>query len=328
MGRVIAWAGAGLLALVLFVGAGVAAVFGGLTGAAGGVAACDPTKRGPAGLTGEQTCNAATIIQVGQSMRVPARGLVVAIAAALQESNLINLPGGDRDSVGLFQQRPSQGWGTPAQLHDPVYASRRFFGKLLRIAGWERMSVADAAQAVQNSGDGSLYAKHEHRATVIVSACLAGRCGTPPPGAWVRPASGPVTSGFRTGDRPDHNGIDFGAARGSTIVAASAGVVAVVRCEVSTGTCDQAGSLSVQGCGWYVEIRHAQRVTTRYCHMLTRPSVHVGQRVATGQPIGRVGSSGNSTGPHCHFEVHTGYPATAANATDPREFLEKHGVKV
>src|SRR5207244_2341103 len=112
-------------------------------------------------------------------------------------------------------------------------------------------------------------------------------------------------------DRPTHNGVDIIAPRGTLIRAASAGIVVTVRCNVSQGTCDQDGSPAVKGCGWYVEIAHGANLATRYCHMVQRPSVVVGQRVGTGQPIGYVGTSGNSSGPHLHFEVHTGVPPTA-----------------
>ncbi|MGL3201183.1 MULTISPECIES: LysM peptidoglycan-binding domain-containing protein [Curtobacterium] len=117
-------------------------------------------------LSAEQWRNAATIVSVGRSLGVPQRGLVVALAAAMQESSLRNLSHGDRDSVGLFQQRPSQGWGSAASLQDPATAAKRFFagnpGKtrgLLGVFGWASMSVTDAAQAVQVSAYPTAYAK-------------------------------------------------------------------------------------------------------------------------------------------------------------------------
>ncbi len=117
-------------------------------------------------LSAEQWRNAATIVSVGRSLGVPQRGLVVALAAAMQESSLRNLSHGDRDSVGLFQQRPSQGWGSAASLQDPATAAKRFFagnpGKtrgLLGVSGWASMSVTDAAQAVQVSAYPTAYAK-------------------------------------------------------------------------------------------------------------------------------------------------------------------------
>ncbi|MEK6312083.1 MAG: LysM peptidoglycan-binding domain-containing protein [Curtobacterium sp.] len=117
-------------------------------------------------LSAEQWRNAATIVSVGRSLGVPQRGLVVALAAAMQESSLRNLSHGDRDSVGLFQQRPSQGWGSAASLQDPATAAKRFFagnpGKtrgLLGVSGWASLSVTDAAQAVQVSAYPTAYAK-------------------------------------------------------------------------------------------------------------------------------------------------------------------------
>jgi hypothetical protein len=94
---------------------------------------------------------AATIVSVGAQMGVPVRGWVIGVATAIQESSLSNPAGGDQDSIGLFQQRPSQGWGTPEQLHDPLYASGKFFAKLLTVPNWQDMTLTDAAQAVQRS---------------------------------------------------------------------------------------------------------------------------------------------------------------------------------
>ena len=131
-------------------------------------------------LTGEMITNARTIIQVGRSLGVPDYGIVVALAAALQESGLRNLNYGDRDSVGLFQQRPSTGWGSPAQLLDPSHAARLFYGGaqnpnagttagLLDIAGWQWKSVTQAAQAVQRSGYPDAYAKWESTARAALA---------------------------------------------------------------------------------------------------------------------------------------------------------------
>ena len=123
-------------------------------------------------LTAEMEQNARVIIAVGRSLGVSDYGLVIALAAAAQESTLRNLNYGDRDSLGLFQQRPSTGWGTPAQVTDPTYASRLFFGGpsnpnrgvtrgLLDIPGWQSMTVTRAAQAVQLSAYPTAYAKWE-----------------------------------------------------------------------------------------------------------------------------------------------------------------------
>lgn len=118
----------------------------------------------------EQISNARIIQATGVAMRVPPRGQVVALATALQESGLRNLAYGDRDSLGLFQQRPSQGWGTAEQVRDPVHASRRFYQALLEVDGWESMTVAQAAQAVQRSAYPDAYAKWEPLATALQKA--------------------------------------------------------------------------------------------------------------------------------------------------------------
>ncbi|MEV1147354.1 hypothetical protein AB0I76_27440, partial [Micromonospora sp. NPDC049799] len=138
-----------------------------------------------AGLTQTQMDNAKVIVDVGVGLKMPHRALVVAMATAMQESNLYNLAndwvpesldlpnqgsGADHDSVGLFQQRPSSGWGTVAELMRPAYAARAFYLALREIPGWQEMSVAGAAQAVQVSAFPDAYAQHEDRATTIVAA--------------------------------------------------------------------------------------------------------------------------------------------------------------
>ncbi len=106
----------------------------------------------------EQAANATTIAGVGNQLGLPDHAATIALATALQESQLRNLDYGDRDSLGLFQQRPSQGWGTPAQLLDPVYAAGAFYRALARVPGWETLSVTDAAQSVQHSNAPDAYA--------------------------------------------------------------------------------------------------------------------------------------------------------------------------
>ncbi|HEV2634721.1 MAG TPA: hypothetical protein VGX23_06210 [Actinocrinis sp.] len=130
-----------------------------------------------ASLALDQTQNAALIAAVGRRLGVPAFGIEVAEATAQQESKLRNVDYGDRDSVGLFQQRPSQGWGTSAQILDPVYASTKFFQALTKIPGWQNLSLADAAQAVQRSADGSAYGDHQQEATVL-AAVFTGAAGS------------------------------------------------------------------------------------------------------------------------------------------------------
>jgi hypothetical protein len=127
------------------------------------------SSTGPYTLTLEQAQNAAIIAGVAYKLGLPDHAVTVALAAAMQETDLRNLPYGDRDSVGLFQQRPSQGWGTTAQLLDPVYATTAFYGALAKVSGWQSMAVTDAAQAVQQSAAPSAYAAwdSEARATAV-----------------------------------------------------------------------------------------------------------------------------------------------------------------
>ncbi|MEV4707731.1 peptidoglycan DD-metalloendopeptidase family protein [Actinoplanes sp. NPDC049316] len=159
------------------------------------------------------------------------------------------------------------------------------------------------------------------------------KCSTTTPmpavtGSWLLPVTAGLVSGFRTRQRPAHDGVDLGATRNTPIRSASAGTVIRVVCNVSRGTCDTDGDSTLRGCGWYVEVLHAGNVVTRYCHMVRRPSVSVGQRVARGSILGYVGTSGASSGPHLHFEVHVGVPATSANAISPIAFMRARGLTI
>jgi hypothetical protein len=121
-------------------------------------------------LSLEQAQNAAIISAVAFKDQMPDHAVTVALAAALQESKLRNLPYGDRDSLGLFQQRPSEGWGTQTQLLDPSYAASAFYGRLAQISGWQTMPVSEAAQAVQLSAAGTAYAAWEDEARALAVA--------------------------------------------------------------------------------------------------------------------------------------------------------------
>ncbi|MGN6089905.1 MAG: hypothetical protein ACTHNT_11510 [Actinomycetales bacterium] len=127
-------------------------------------------QQGSVTLDLEQAQNAATIAGVGQKLGVPPHATTIALAAAYQESDLRNLDHGDRDSLGLFQQRPSQGWGTPQQLQDPVYAATAFYRALVKVPGYLTLPVTQAAQRVQRSGFPDAYGDHEQDARVLASA--------------------------------------------------------------------------------------------------------------------------------------------------------------
>ena len=121
--------------------------------------------------------NAATIAAVGLVRQLPERAVVVALATAFQESELKNLDYGDRDSVGLFQQRPSQGWGTPEQILDPRYSAGKFYSSLVKVRNWEGLRVTEAAQRVQRSAFPEAYEKWADESTVLAEA-LTGRAGS------------------------------------------------------------------------------------------------------------------------------------------------------
>lgn len=147
-----------------------------------------PVDPGPvAGLTGVQMDNAKAIVRTGHDMGMPRRALIIGVATAMQESNLLNLAndalpesldhsnqgtGWDHDSVGLFQQRTSSGWGPVDKLMDPAYATAQFFNALRRIPGWQQLPLTDAAQAVQVSAFPGYYARHEGAATEVVDAII------------------------------------------------------------------------------------------------------------------------------------------------------------
>ncbi len=109
---------------------------------------------------------------------MPARAATIGLATALQESRLLNIDYGDRDSIGLFQQRPSQGWGTIEQIMDPVYSTTAFYDGLDTVDGYEDLPVTVAAQAVQRSGFPDAYAQHESRSRAWASALTGNSEGT------------------------------------------------------------------------------------------------------------------------------------------------------
>lgn len=141
-------------------------------------------------LATDQAGIAATIAGVAVRHRLPRQAVTIAFAAALQESELQNLDYGDRDSVGVFQQRPSQGWGTTAELEDPVYATTKFFAALVRVRGYMKMPVDQAAQDVQHSADGSAYEQWAEVATLLA-------------GYFTGASPGGVSCWYSPGGKPD-----------------------------------------------------------------------------------------------------------------------------
>lgn len=257
-------------------------------------------------LNGEQLQNATTIINVGVDAGVSEFGLVVAIATAMQESKLVNVDYGDRDSLGLFQQRPSTGWGTPEQVQDPVFASRAFFGGpgsphwlaptnraeppgLLDIVGWESMTVAEAAQAVQRSAFPDAYAQWEQMARITVAGVTGGDiddivlCG--PGEAMTCPATNldaeagltpdalrvlrclaqeytyPDIAGFAgVGDRPANPDSDHPAGRAVDVLFIQGGAMNRPKGnEIAQWVVDHASALGVKYVIWYERIWSAER---------------------------------------------------------------------
>jgi murein DD-endopeptidase MepM/ murein hydrolase activator NlpD len=157
------------------------------------------------------------------------------------------------------------------------------------------------------------------------------RCGgtaSAPMVDWTHPLPGfRVQGGFRTPQRPTHRGVDLMSFRGTPIHAAAEGTVVEVVCNIQPGgSCDVDGTPASRGCGWYVKIAHPGRIATLYCHMIQRPPVTVGQRVVAGQVIGYIGTSGRSSFPHLHYEVHVNAPPTSdATAVDPLWFMSAVG---
>lgn len=307
----------------------------------------------------QQLMHAATIIRVGGQVEGVGRaGVVIALMAALTESSLQmlanisaypdspNYPhdgnGSDHDSLGLFQMRPAEGWGTVAELMVPAYQARAFFGGpigpnfasppgLLDIPDWQQMDPGAAAQAVEVSAYPDRYQNYQPVAEAILSALTrlapsGGGANDPwadvpetsrvvfplPSSTWVR------TSGYGyrvhpiTGERKLHSGTDYAAAGGTSILAVADGIV------THAGHSGTYGGLIV--------IEHTvgeQGVASAYAHMWER-GIHViaGDRVVAGQHIGDVGSSGYSTGPHLHFEIRPG--GTDAAAIDAEPWLAEH----
>lgn len=121
-------------------------------------------------LEPDQANTAALLAGLAAQRQMPARAVTIAVATGIQESKLRNLDSGDRDSVGVFQQRPSQGWGTVEQIMDPVYATTAFYDALVHVEGYESMEITAAAQAVQHSAYPEAYGQHEAQARAWASA--------------------------------------------------------------------------------------------------------------------------------------------------------------
>lgn len=294
------------------VGAGIKNVFnasGQGTSGAGVFGQGKPGRYGDMDFNAEQLRNAKTIANVGRGMNMSSRDIEIGIMTAITESMLRNVKYGDRDSLGLFQQRPSQGWGTPAQVTDPVYAAGKFFNALKGVTKRNEMSPWQAAQAVQRSAfsDGSNYQKYWNEANAIfkgmrqqsngnyvMSDLVQGRGGK----HWPLPRGYRVTRGLHdTGTA--FPGVDFAAPGGTPIYSAADGKVVV-----SKDLRNADGSY--RSYGRYIVVDHGG-VSSLYAHMSKRYA-NVGAYVKGGTKIGAVGTTGHSTGNHLHFGTSNGNP--------------------
>ncbi|WP_394939176.1 hypothetical protein [Psychromicrobium sp. YIM B11713] len=184
-----------LFAVVLIVAAGAWAVNAFKLAPAPLIIACTaPLDSNHYSLATDQSANAALITAIAQRRRLPPRAATIAIAVAMQESKLRNINYGDLDSLGLFQQRPSQEWGTAEQIMDPVYATNAFYDVLITVPGYQQMTVTAAGQAVQRSAYPEAYGQHESMARAFASALTgyspaALNCTLNQPGAPGDPAT-------------------------------------------------------------------------------------------------------------------------------------------
>jgi hypothetical protein len=193
-----------------------------------------------------QTAYAATIEAVAEKRELPARAATIAIATAIQESKLRNLTYGDRDSVGLFQQRPSQGWGTVDQILDPVYATNKFYDALVKREGYEGMRITEIAQKVQKSAYPEAYADHEQEGRLLASTLS----GHSPEGLGCRlddattgdPAALRTALKSELGVTSTVSGRTLTVAAGSERAAWSAGAYAVAKASVHGATSVRVGA--------------------------------------------------------------------------------------
>lgn len=312
-------------------------------------------------LDAVQMGHAQTIADVAAARGLDAYAATVALATAYQESRIrmlandgsspeltaeqaaatatsLNFPhdglGSDHDSVNTFQQRWVAGWGTVAELMDPVYAAEAFYRRLVDVPNWRTIPLTQAAQAVQVSAYGSAYAHWEPLARELTAVlwpaaqataadpggAVSGVCPGLPvaAGSWIRPTAGTVTSGYGPRGGALHAGVDIAGPRNTPVYAAADGTV--LRAECTSAYCDRDGSLSLAGYGNLVELDHGGGVTTRYAH-LSAYAASAGQRVSAGALLGFQGSTGNSTGVHLHLEVRLD-----GASVDPVPWLADRGV--
>jgi TP901 family phage tail tape measure protein len=258
---------------------------------------------GDVAFNAEQLQNASTIASVGKRLGASSRDIIIALMTAMQESTLRNLDWGDRDSVGLFQQRDA--WGSFAARTNPAKAAEMFFkggaaGQrgLFDFPDRDSMSLTEAAQAVQVSAYPSAYAKWENEARDIFAALRSSGVGyVPGPGGSHRPINKPVTNGLHDTDT-NYPAVDMSAPNGTPVYAVGQGTMRYAEAKNS------AGQWISYGRHLYLDLKNGP--TVLYAH-LSRAYAKSGS-VAGGAKIGAVGDTGNSTGDHLHFGSSDGRP--------------------
>lgn len=282
-----------------------------------------------AGYGHEQLVNAAYIIEAGKALNLSARDQTIGVMTAMGESSLRVVDHGDAagpDSRGLFQQRDNGAWGSYEDRMDPYASATSFFKAMSAIEGREGLAPTIVAHRTQRNADPYHYEKYWEAALEVVEG-LAGidtgldQCATTPgdvnPNGWAAPAAGPVRSAYGMRFHPVdkewrmHSGVDLrGGGCDGPIWAVQDGTVTFTGFDsVGNGT---------------ITIDHGGGVQTSYLHEYASGIlVHEGDSVSAGQQIGRVGSSGKSTGCHLHFAV-----TVNGSPTDPVPFLAAVGIKL
>lgn len=339
----------GVLALVLAIAMLPVFIIGSMAFAlAGNNAEECPVPGDAGGFTSEQLGNAQTIRSVAGELGISHDGVKIAIMVGLVESGLLNLanstvpeslglpqqgtPGSDHDSVGVFQQRPSAGWGTVSELMTPAYAAKAFFGGpsgpnggsprgLLDVPGWEDLPLGVAAQRVQVSAFPDAYEKRAQDADAVLGAiggagstCGGGGDGGTPPkvvGGWANPIGMQTWATY-----PNHSGgaMDVHVGVGTPVYAPAAG---------------KTWDLSEVCGGKVLGVQHDTQYTTVFAH-LSSFAVQPGASVKAGQLIGYSGASGSCVdGAHLHFEVRVGpNPQAWGNFIPAYRFMRQVGIQM
>jgi murein DD-endopeptidase MepM/ murein hydrolase activator NlpD len=266
-------------------------------------------KYGNMEFSAEQLKNAKIIANVGKNLGMSARDIEIGIMTAIDESGLRNLNYGDRDSVGLFQQRPSAGWGSVAEIENPTYAATKFFDALKGVKDRDSLSPWMAAQDVQRSAysDGSNYERFWADAQAIykgLSKATKGANSTsyvPGPGGRHRPiaARWPIVQGIHD-SYTGFPAIDIGAPVGQPIYAVANGHITRsydIKGYEPRRVGPQDGYRSY---GRVMELKTDMGPTVLYAHLSER-GLGAGQQVKGGAVIAKSGNTGNTTGPHLHF---------------------------